>query len=507
MKEEISWKVVSYIKDQPPVDKKSLLFNITPNTGLYSQFSIPLNYSYIPYTLSPTTTFHHRLKKFLASALNLQVSDNKFPYTLDLSGFGKVHVNFNIRLYLTNIVTITVVVSPFELTELSPAEVVKFNEILKIAPISNIIDFIISAATNLGHSKPVLGNRWLSKCAIHLYDLGYESSFQTFRHTNSVKLVSILIRDINEMHEELVKKVIEKNHEHNVKNLNELLLVDKQSILFLSSNLSKAKNAKARLKKAHDLVEIAMVCDVFIKNFPQIRAVNCDFADFVMNILLVWLESPDTILSHSYTHSLIWNLILSEFKLHMTVGTAKRNIEDIEGKRKIFAQYSDNWWEQVTFPILLSQKIAAARGCNLNFISDASLQKIIYEDIDELHRCILSKNFKSAIILAGSIAEASLMAYFDYKGIPRLNFNYTATDGSTKSVNEHIYQSNLNNLLIAAKHYGLVTNQHILSFLHSIRDWRNLVHPGKQRRQGIDVTPEMANIANDVLTLMIRQLK
>jgi hypothetical protein len=41
---------------------------------------------------------------------------------------------------------------------------------------------------------------------------------------------------------------------------------------------------------------------------------------------------------------------------------------------------------------------------------------------------------------------------------------------------------------------------------HTVREYRNLVHPGNQLRTGLKVQPEEARIAVEVLNILIRDL-
>lgn len=49
-------------------------------------------------------------------------------------------------------------------------------------------------------------------------------------------------------------------------------------------------------------------------------------------------------------------------------------------------------------------------------------------------------------------------------------------------------------------------NGGVATLSHSVREYRNLIHPGVEVRKGIKVEPEEAKIAMNVLDMLIREL-
>lgn len=135
---------------------------------------------------------------------------------------------------------------------------------------------------------------------------------------------------------------------------------------------------------------------------------------------------------------------------------------------------------------------------SFHFIGDADLRKILERDYQELQRNIVTRNWKSAIILSGGSIEAVLLDL--------LTKNITTAQGSTKAPAENdLTRWSLNSLIDVAVEEKMI-NSGVATLSHSVRDYRNLIHPGVELRKGLKVEPEEAKIALNVLDMLIREL-
>src|SRR5262245_42731106 len=109
----LRWKIISTTETELSLHANTV-FNITPNPGLYSQFSIPLNYGFVPYLLSPTITYHQLLSKKLKHT-GWPIPERRFPYSISTKDFH-AKLNLQLRVFWPNILSLTVSLSDLRLS-------------------------------------------------------------------------------------------------------------------------------------------------------------------------------------------------------------------------------------------------------------------------------------------------------------------------------------------------------------------------------------------------------
>ncbi len=134
---------------------------------------------------------------------------------------------------------------------------------------------------------------------------------------------------------------------------------------------------------------------------------------------------------------------------------------------------------------------------NFTFIKEDSLRKILERDYVEIQRSMISDNWKSAIILSGGSIEALILDL--------LNENLSVVIESEKAPKGNLDRWDLNDLIEVAVDTKLV-DQEVAKLSHSVREYRNLIHPGVEIRSKLKVEPEEAKIAVQVLNILIREL-
>lgn len=104
-------------------------------------------------------------------------------------------------------------------------------------------------------------------------------------------------------------------------------------------------------------------------------------------------------------------------------------------------------------------------------------QNIVERDFDELVFNYLMGNFKTVIILSGSILEILLIYYLEKKKITTIQYSV-----NNKAINKDIYGATLNDLLQYFDTNSLISAQNF--HLGNIsRIYRNFIHPGKEVRE------------------------
>lgn len=133
------------------------------------------------------------------------------------------------------------------------------------------------------------------------------------------------------------------------------------------------------------------------------------------------------------------------------------------------------------------------------FINDAQLREIIERDFSEIQRSFISECWKSVIILCGGAIEAILTDL--------IIANETQAIASAKAPDKaDITRWDLSDLINVAVDLKLVSAG-VEKLSHPIREYRNLVHPGKEIRSELTFDAEEAKIALEVLNIVYRDLR
>jgi hypothetical protein len=132
------------------------------------------------------------------------------------------------------------------------------------------------------------------------------------------------------------------------------------------------------------------------------------------------------------------------------------------------------------------------------FVSEPGLRSILERDYPEIQRAFVAKCWKSVLILSGGAIEAILADL--------LLKNRAAASASPKAPKKpDITRWDLSELIDVSVDLGLVTGG-IEKLSHSVREYRNLVHPGNELRSKLKFDAEEARIALEVLHIVHRDL-
>jgi len=135
---------------------------------------------------------------------------------------------------------------------------------------------------------------------------------------------------------------------------------------------------------------------------------------------------------------------------------------------------------------------------NFSFISNPDLQRILERDFLEIQRAYISECWKSVIILLGGAVEAILTDLL----ISNLSQALCAQSAPQK---KDIKKWGLSDLINVAVELKLVSTS-VEKLSHSLREYRNLVHPGKEIAENLIFDAEEAKIAIEVLNILYRDL-
>jgi hypothetical protein len=132
------------------------------------------------------------------------------------------------------------------------------------------------------------------------------------------------------------------------------------------------------------------------------------------------------------------------------------------------------------------------------FITDSDLRAILKRDYLEIQRAFVAKCWKSVIILSGGAIEAMLTDLL-------LKNRSEAQSSAKAGKGSDITKWGLSELIEVAVDLDLVTAG-AQKLSHSVRDYRNLIHPGKELRNKLTFDAEEAKIALEILHIMHRDL-
>jgi len=135
---------------------------------------------------------------------------------------------------------------------------------------------------------------------------------------------------------------------------------------------------------------------------------------------------------------------------------------------------------------------------DFSFINSTELRKVLERDFSEIQRTYIAKCWKSVIILSGGAVEAILTDIL----LANSGKAQSASNAPSKS---DITRWELSDLIKVSVELKLVSPG-VEKLSHSLREYRNLVHPGREIRDKLSFDAEEARIALEVLNILYRDL-
>lgn len=147
------------------------------------------------------------------------------------------------------------------------------------------------------------------------------------------------------------------------------------------------------------------------------------------------------------------------------------------------------------------QPLTREMGSELLFMRDEKLRQIAIRDYAELQQVARVGALKSRFILMGAVLEAMLLDAL----LPRSKDAGT-TRAASKERDKKLDHWRLASLIDAAVELDFV-KPGVKNFSHQVRDFRNLIHPAFEKRMRYDVRKAEADILEQVLKLVMQDLR
>jgi hypothetical protein len=134
---------------------------------------------------------------------------------------------------------------------------------------------------------------------------------------------------------------------------------------------------------------------------------------------------------------------------------------------------------------------------------DGAIARILTQRLNEIKKCLNSKAALAAIFLCGSTLEGILL------GVALNNKQeFNKSKASPKDNNGKVlefYEWTLSNLIDVAKDLGFL-KEDVKKFSHSLRHFRNYIHPYQQASEQFDPNEHTAKLCWQVLKIAIFQI-
>lgn len=137
----------------------------------------------------------------------------------------------------------------------------------------------------------------------------------------------------------------------------------------------------------------------------------------------------------------------------------------------------------------------------LENVMDAELRTMLSRDLKEVAIAILTKSYKSALTLSGSIIEAILLDRLSHLGVKKV-----VLKKGSKTVNKKLDELSLSALVSEAQSQGLIDSS-LMHLSHGVRGFRNLIHPAVEyRKKSVEVSKQNADLAWNIVKKVIFEI-
>ncbi|MEV4824557.1 hypothetical protein [Micromonospora sp. NPDC049274] len=490
----VIWKVVARLsRNILTPGEVGTSFNSTPSPGVFRKFGVPLEYAYTPLSLTPTPPFYQAIKRSLAD-IHHEPTGKKFPFALHLPvlGSGKLRARFRLYPPATAIATFSFDAS----TSVDVEQLFAFRNVEVDATLSRIARTSLALINSGDH-------RAQSEISIQTYPAfrilqSNLREFSSWSPRDKKQLIGLLIgnRTFDLMSDDIVARIQELNSEFNKKSTDELLLLNKQSLLLLTSDLEPQPGIGDRFERSVDLVEVALAFRTFLQHYPGSRIGVEEFSDYIYWRIRSWIRNYRAIFAESVSNRYLWEHLIREFGLTELVSMVEADNrwigEKLEQQSKFFATLGPTWWADPDYANAFANSSRSPDAQELAFLTDRQLRSAVLADVREAGRSLTAKSYKSATVMAGAAVEAMLL---------------DALMNRTALSQQKLLSQSLSQYIAHARAENLGLDEGVLSIVdQAMRGWRNLIHPGRQLRMNVVIDEHKAKLAVNAMHALAAEL-
>lgn len=152
---------------------------------------------------------------------------------------------------------------------------------------------------------------------------------------------------------------------------------------------------------------------------------------------------------------------------------------------------------------------SSAPAFDFSFITSADDRTLIERDYEEVRKCFGASSHKATIVLCGSIVEALLLAHLTYD--EQSAMQAAATLYRKKELRREVHKLGLEEwsfyeLISVAAEMSVLNPKDTKQLAQQLKDYRNLIHPGLEKRKGIEPSEGRALAAIALLRLIVEAL-
>jgi len=140
----------------------------------------------------------------------------------------------------------------------------------------------------------------------------------------------------------------------------------------------------------------------------------------------------------------------------------------------------------------------------IEHLQDSELREMVKRDLRENVIAMITKSYKSSLVIIGSIVEAIIMYMLKKANIEK--YTFSMKDSREKTIK--IEEMSLSQLISVAEQHRMFTHE-TLKHSDAIRGYRNLIHPGVEVRKSKEtpiVTEDNVQLAWMVLKKVISEI-
>lgn len=135
-------------------------------------------------------------------------------------------------------------------------------------------------------------------------------------------------------------------------------------------------------------------------------------------------------------------------------------------------------------------------------ISNTDLREILLRDVKECAISLLTNQYKSCIVICGSVIEAILVNRITDRGISKYDIGKLLYK---KPKTKNVKEMDLNELLELAKAEDFIDVE-VYHLSNYVRSYRNIIHPSCEVRKSYEVNEDTAKLMWSVLLAIIKEL-